>query len=149
MIDSPVFIDVNVPMYAAGQEHENKASCSWVMSAIARGDLFGVIDVEIIQEVLHRYGSLGAWAVGHRMSDNLLDIMHDVLPITVGDIEQTVVLASTYGVKYHIPARDLIHAAVMRNNRLSTIVSTDKHFDQLGSITRIHPKQLMNEAKSS
>lgn len=42
-----------------------------------------------------------------------------------------------------VKARDLIHAAVMLNNGVQTIVSTDSHFDQLDGIRRIHPQQFV------
>lgn len=137
------FIDVNVPMYAAGGEHPNRASCVWVMTAIARGKLQAVAAVEMVQEIFHRYGSLGKWDVADSMARNVLRLIPVWLPITVEDMWATTELARQYGPTHGIPARDLIHAAVMRNNGLRLIVSTDKHFDRIAGLTRIHPQQLM------
>ena len=143
MIAEPLVLDVNIPMYAAGTAHPNREACVWVMTAIARGDLQCVIDVEIVQEIFHRYGSLSRWDIADKMAMNLLRIVPVVLPITLEDIYTTAELARLYGPSQSIPARDLIHAAVMKNNGLSTIVSTDKHFDSIAEVTRIDPHQLM------
>lgn len=145
MITEPLFIDVNIPMYAAGAEHPNRESCVWVMTAITRGELRAVADVELVQEIFHRYGSLGRWDVADRMALNVLRIVPIILPITTEDIFGMVELARQYGPAHGIPARDLIHAAVMKNNGLKLIVSTDKHFDRIEGITRIPPQQLMQE----
>jgi hypothetical protein len=40
---------------------------------------------------------------------------------------------------YTLKARDLIHAAVMLENGLSRILSTDAHFDQVSEVERIDP----------
>ena len=145
MIEETLFIDVNVPMYAAGATHPNRASCEWVMTSIANGRIRAAIDVEIVQEILHRYGALNSWEVADKMATNILRIIPVILPITVRDIVQTVTLARMYGHAKGIPARDLIHAAVMKNNGLTTIVSTDKHFDHIIGLTRLHPQQLMEQ----
>ena len=147
MIDEALFIDVNIPMYAAGAPHTNRAACQWVMTSIAKGNLSAVIDVEIVQEIYHRYGSLNDWEIANKMASSLLRIIPDILPVTLRDIQQMVPLAQLYGSAYKIPARDLIHAAVMRNNGLTTIVSTDKHFDLIEGLTRLHPQQLMERER--
>ena len=113
------------------------------MTAIARGELQAVADVAIIQEILHRYGSQGRWDVAHKMALNVLRLIPIFLPITVEDIFETAELARQYGPTHSIPARDLIHAAVMRNNGLRRIVSTDTHLDCTEGLARIHPQQLM------
>jgi len=43
MSNTPVFLDVNIPMYAAGRPHEYKESCAWIMGEIAQGRITAVI----------------------------------------------------------------------------------------------------------
>jgi predicted nucleic acid-binding protein len=38
-----------------------------------------------------------------------------------------------------IPARDLIHVAVMQANQLTHLISTDEHFDRIEGVTRHDP----------
>lgn len=58
MAEERYFLDVNIVMYAAGVEHPLKAPCMAVLQMVVNGQIDIVIDAEIIQETLHRYGSL-------------------------------------------------------------------------------------------
>jgi predicted nucleic acid-binding protein len=142
MIDGPVFIDVNIPMYAAGTAHPYRESCTRIITAVATGKIEGFIDTEIVQEILHRYGALGRWSLATSIASNVLAIFPNVLPVIEEDITLTVELASEYGPR-GVRARDLIHAAVMRNHQISTLISTDSHFDQIPGIERIDPLNLV------
>lgn len=144
MSEYPVFLDVNIPMYAAGGQHPLREACIWIMKSVAEGDLPAVIDVEIVQEILHRYGALERWSIAADMSENLMAIVPLVLPITVEDMALAVELSKTYGPK-GVKARDIIHAAVMQNNGLSAIISADVHFDKFEGLTRIDPQRLFAE----
>lgn len=140
------FLDVNVPMYAAGREHPYRESCRWVMGEIAAGRLEAAIDTEIVQEVLYRYGAIGRWRVGATLAENLLDLVDKVYPVQPEDIRLTVELFRRYAAE-GIPARDVIHVAVMRNNGLSEIISTDTHFDLIEGIRRLDPQTLFAQAE--
>ena len=145
MNDAPCFLDVNVPMYAAGQDQRLKAACVWVMEEIVADRLNVVIDTEIIQEILYRYGAIGRWQTGVHMAESLLVLVPVVLPVTVTDIKSAVSLFARYA-SQGVTARDVLHAAVMETHQLSRIISTDTHFDQLTGITRLDPLQLLADA---
>jgi predicted nucleic acid-binding protein len=142
MYDTPYFLDVNVPMYAAGKDHLYKQSCIWVLTEIAAGRLEVVIDAKIVQEILYRYGALQQWEVGVQMARNLLDLVPTVLPITASDMYTAVALFAKHAPQ-GVKARDVVHAAVMHNHQLAHIISTDKHFDQIDGITRLDPLDLL------
>lgn len=141
MIEGPLFLDVNIPMYAAGAKHPYREACQWVMATIAQGKLSAVIDAEIVQEILYRYGALERHALAVTLATNVLTIVPEVLPITRRDVALAIELFSSYAPQ-GIKARDLIHAAVMRNNGLTAIISTDTHFDHIEGISRLDPRQL-------
>ena len=141
MSEAPYFLDVNVPMYAAGKEHPYKAACVYVLTEIANGRLDAVISTEIIQEILYRFGALGQAQVGVQMASNLMNLVPDVLPVTVEDMQTAVALFAEYGPK-GLKARDVVHTAVMQNHQLTHIISTDKHFDQIEGITRLDPHDM-------
>jgi len=143
-----LFLDVNIPMYAAGREHPYKEPCAWVMTEIAEGRIAAAIDTEIIQEVLYRYGALRQWRVGVSLAENLLEIVPTVYPIQLTDIRLAVRLFEQYAPK-GIPARDVLHVAVMRNNGLSQIISTDTHLDAIKEIQRLDPKILFAKGQQS
>lgn len=137
----PVFIDVSIPMYAAGVEHPYREACIWVMTEVAEGNLPAAIDTEIVQEVLYRYGALRRWQIAVEMATHLLDLIPEVYSVTTADFRQTIDLFSQYAAEGVTP-RDLIHAAVMQNRGLTTIITTDSHFDQIEGIQRMDPQVL-------
>lgn len=141
MSDELYFLDVNVPMYAAGKPHPYKEACVWVLTEIANGRLEAVIDTEIIQEILYRYGAIQQWQVGVRLAQNVLDLVPTVLPVTVNEMKTAVSLFARYAPQ-GIKARDTVHAAVMYHHDLTTIISTDKHFDQIENVVRLDPQLL-------
>lgn len=141
MNDAPYFLDVNVPMYAAGRAHPHKESCVWVLTEIANGRLDTIIDAEIIQEILYRYGAIQQWQIGVQMARNLLELVPTVLPVTVSDMQTAVSLFAQYAPQ-GVKARDVVHTAVMHTHQLTHIISTDTHFDQIEGIIRLDPQDL-------
>lgn len=144
MTDDILFIDVNIPMYAAGRHHPHKAACTGVMTAIAEGRIYAAIDTEIVQEVLYRYGNQQRWDIATQMSRALLDLMPIVLPVTPADARLAVELFERYAPR-GVKARDVIHVAVMQSHGIRTIVSVDRHFDQIDDIARLDPHDISTE----
>jgi predicted nucleic acid-binding protein len=144
----PVLLDVNVPMYAAGQAHPLKEACGWIMQEIAEGRLNVAIDSEIIQEILYRYGALKRWELATTMANSLFSLIPSVYAVTGSDARLAVELFQKYAPD-GIKARDLIHAAVMLNNRLNRIISTDAHFDHIEGITRLDPQRLYEQRRDT
>lgn len=141
-----LFVDVNVPMYAAGAAHRYREACIWVLQQIAAGHIEAVIDTEIIQEVLYRYGNLKRWQIAATMANNLFVLIPNVLAVTLSDAQLAVELFKKYAPQ-GITARDLIHVAVMQNNDIQHIISTDKHFDKIAGIKRLDPLWLYEQAE--
>ena len=56
-----VFIDANVPIYAAGREHPYKGPCTRILRLVAEQPQSFVTDSEILQELMHRYLATGRW----------------------------------------------------------------------------------------
>lgn len=137
-------LDVNVVMYAAGQEHPYKAPCQEILTQIARGHLTVAIDTEIIQEILHRYGAQQRYKEAVQLATDLLTLVPLVYPVTVRDIHQAIELFQRYALQ-GVRSRDVIHIAVMLNNGIREVISTDKYFDVVQGIRRIDPMQLHGE----
>lgn len=146
MNNAQLLLDVNVPMYAAGQAHPYKEACVWVMTEIAEGRLTVAIDSETIQEILYRYGALQRWKIAVAMATNLLDLVPIVYPVLPADARLAIDLFDLYAPQ-GVKARDLLHAAVMQNNSLTAIISTDDHFDRIEGITRLDPQALFTQAR--
>lgn len=61
-----------------------------------------------------------------------------IYPVTPEDMSRAVDLFDHHG-EHKLPARDCLHAAVMHNRGLDTLISTDRDFDIVAEITRIDP----------
>ncbi len=131
-----VFIDTNVPMYAAGAPHPLKEPALRCLDAVASGRLEAWTDAEVFQEILHRYFSIGARIVGLQIFDRFLQIMspNQVLPVTVEDVRRARELAEAYP---QLSPRDCIHAAVAERAGLREIVTADRAFDAIPFLRRI------------
>jgi len=142
------FLDVNVPMCAAGQPHPYRDACAWLMTEVANGRLAVAIDVEIIQEILYRFGALRRWDIAVTMAFSLLELVPMVYPIRLVESHLSIDLFEHYAQK-GVTARDVLHVAVMQQNNLDQIISTDEHFDAFAGITRLDPLQLFTQANRS
>ena len=59
-----VFIDANVPIYAASGDHPYKEPCARILRMAAEQPQPFVTDSEVLQELMHRYLASGRWALG-------------------------------------------------------------------------------------
>jgi len=130
------FIDANVPMYAVGAEHPLKEPCLAILRSIASGELAAVTDVEVCQEILHRYTSLGEREQALHVARLFVKLVPETFPITKEDLLLSLEMHQRY---LSLQARDSLHTAVMCNNGIQFIISADRHFDEVDEIARIDP----------
>lgn len=131
-----VFVDTNIPMYAAGREHPHQEACRQALALIAQEVMEAVTSTEVHQEILHRYLSLGRPEDARTLSSTLQSIIPRTLAVDLADIVRARELSVIYPA---VPARDLIHVAVMLNHGITTILSVDRHFDSIREIVRLSP----------
>ena len=134
------FIDANVPIYASGREHVNKEPCARVLMMAAERPLSFVTDVEVLQELVHRYVASGRWTLGREVLQGFAEVMHGrIEPVYEEDIRVAARLADRHS---GISARDLVHAAVMQRLGSALIISSDADFDRLPDVTRLDPARV-------
>jgi predicted nucleic acid-binding protein len=131
-----VFIDTAVIMYATGAEHPLREPSRRVLSRIGTGELDGVISVEVIQEILHRFSSVRRRDVGEAQARDAMDFFAPVLPITHALMRRVPDLAARYP---SLTARDLVHVATCVHEGITEIISPDRGFDGVAEIRRIDP----------
>ena len=132
-----VFINANVPIYAAGGDHPYKAPCSRVLRLLAEDPQPFVTDSEVLQELMHRYLASGRWEVGRTVLHAFAEAMDGrVEPVLAEDILAASRLAER---SPGVSARALVHAAVMQRLGTSHIISADTDFDRLAGIDRLDP----------
>ena len=135
-----VFIDVNIPMYAAGSLHPLREPSQQVIRAIASRKLDALTDVEVFQEILYRYFHIGEKEKGFKVFDLFHQIMlGSIVLIDVIDIQMARKLSEEY---ITLSPRDLIHLSVMIRHELKTIITTDKGFDHIKEVHRLDPKDI-------
>lgn len=129
-----ILIDSNLPMYLVGAEHPHKTDALRILDdLIAKGERLAT-DVEVLQEILHRYSAIDRLDAIQPAFDAILDIVDDVLPVNLEQVEDAkVIVLGRYGVS----ARDALHVAVMRANKIDRIASFDGGFDRVPGIERI------------
>ncbi len=135
-----VFIDANVPIYAAGGDHPLKEPCARILRIVAEDPRPFATDSEVLQELLHRYLAQGRWTLGREVLAAFADAMHGrVEPVHAEDV------LTASGLADHHPgasARDLVHAAVMQRMGTGRIISADTDFDRIEGVERLDPARI-------
>lgn len=140
-MSSPIFVDANIPIYAAGAPHPLKDPCIEVLRLIGSQSEAFVTDAEVLQELLHRYLRLKLWPdPGYMVLRNFeLVIRGRIEAVRAEDVMDAVGFAAMYP---SIPARDLLHFAVMTRLGVTCVVTADKDFARFPGITRLDPTDL-------
>ena len=129
-----IFVDSNIPMYLVGASQSVRVDAQILVErCIADGERM-VTDAEVLQEILHRYSSIGRKeAIGPALKV-LLNLVDDVLPIDRNIVMRaSEILQGSAG----LSARDAVHLAVMERHRITRIMSFDADFDRWPGITRL------------
>lgn len=129
-------MDANIFMYAAGAGHPNKDASLRFLQRVSHGVENAVVDAEVLQEILHRYRSLGRWDDGKEVYDLVRRIVPVVVPIDELVMDRARSLLDADRV---IMARDALHAAVVLEKGLKAICSFDRDFDRIRGVRRVEP----------
>lgn len=131
-----VFVDSNIFMYAAGEEHAHKIRSVRFLHRAAAGEIEACTSVEVLREILHRYRHIGRWDRGKTVYLLAKKIVPHILPLTSDILDDAYRLMEKYPSIY---ARDGVHAASCLAHGVQSIVSFDRDFDLIGQIRRIEP----------
>nr|HID13922.1 PIN domain-containing protein [Anaerolineae bacterium] len=145
-MSEPIFVDTSIIMYTVGADHPYRQPCRTALARIAEGQIRAVVDCEVHQEILHRYLSLRLPEKACQVSQKLEAVIPDTLPIALDDIGRARELVGRYPT---LPARDLLHVAVMLNHNITQILSTDAHFDQVDEVERLDPVSFSAESEAT
>ena len=129
-----IFVDANVPMYLVGGDHPNKAAVLELLPTLSMTGEEFVTDVEVYQEILHRYDATRRLDFVEAAFEALDDLVSSILGFERDDVlEARSILGSTPG----LSARDAIHLAVMKRAGVTRILSFDRSFDASPGIERL------------
>ncbi len=135
-----ILVDSNVLMYAAGAAHHHKKPSMTLLQRIAFEEVEGIIDAEVLQEILHRYRAINRWKGGCRAYDLARRVFQVVVPITADVVDDTRQLMDIHD---WLTARDALHAAVCGQIGADAICSYDRDFDRIAQLKRVRPQELI------
>lgn len=129
-----ILVDSNVPMYLMGAEHPYKTRAQRVLERLVAAGERLVTDVEVLQEILHRYTAIDRPDAIQPAFDAVLGVVDEVLPVVPADVEEAkrIVLG-----RYGLSARDALHLAVMAGHGVGRILSFDAGFDRYPDVERL------------
>jgi predicted nucleic acid-binding protein len=129
-----IFLDSNIPMYLVGSPHPNKVAAEQAIAGLIAQQEKLVTDVEVLQEILHRYAAIKRLDAIQPAFDAVLALVDEVFPVESANVQRakTILLG-----KYGLSARDAIHLAVMEQRGVRQILSFDRGFDRFPNVRRI------------
>lgn len=122
-------------MYLVGQEHPNKQRARDLLHRfiLARDRL--VTDVEVFQEILHRYTAIRRRDAIEPAWQALADLVDEVLSLAPEQVERAKRLVLEID---SLSARDAIHIAMMEAHDVDRILTFDAGFDAVDTLQRIY-----------
>lgn len=129
-----IFVDSNVPMYLVGADHENKHRARAILERLISSAERLVTDVEVVQEILHRYTHIERRDAIEPCIDALLGLVDDVFPVELADVLRSRDLLLEHA---DLSARDALHVAVAERMGVTRILSFDRGFDVVPDLERI------------
>lgn len=130
------FLDANILMYAAGSAHPLREPCRKALHKAVYQEIRLVTDAEVLQEILHRYFSIGRPDSARIVHRSAIDLCDEVLPIEAKHTTTALELLLEHP---ELTPRDAIHVATMQHHGLELLLSTDRDFDDLPQIDRVDP----------
>ena len=121
-----IFIDSNVPMYLVGAPHPNKDRALAMLTQLVQDRERFSTDVEVYQEILHRYTAIRRFDAIDAAFESLDAIADDILTFGMPEIRAARALIDSVN---GLSARDALHVAVMRKAGTNRILSFDRGFD--------------------
>ena len=129
-----IFVDSNIPMYLVGADHPNKARVSELLQRLIEAREKLVTDVEVFQELLHRYVAIRRREAIEPAWGALEELVDEIVPIGLDHVERARDLVLEH---HELSARDALHLAVMEAHGVELILSFDTGFDRPSGIRRV------------
>ena len=129
-----IFVDSNVPMYLIGADTSRKAAARRLLERAIVDDEPLATDVEVLQEVLHRYLVIEQHEAIGPAWEAIVGVVDVIHPVEVEDVSRArrLITAAT-----SLSARDALHVAVMQRYGITRILSFDAGFDGILGIERL------------
>jgi predicted nucleic acid-binding protein len=122
-------------MYLIGAAHPHKTEVQVILERLIASGQRLVTDVEVLQEILHRYAAISKREAIAPAFQATLEIVDEVIAIEKPEVMRAgeIVRGSVW-----MSARDAVHIAVMERHGIRSILSFDSDFDRWPGLQRIH-----------
>jgi predicted nucleic acid-binding protein len=128
-----ILVDSNVPMYLVGAKHPHKADAQRLLDDLIAREERLVTDVEVLQEILHRYTAIARPDAIQPAFDAVLGVVDEVFSLGLEEAEEAKrIVLGGYGL-----SADAIHVAAMRSHGVRRILSFDTDFGTFPGIERV------------
>ena len=121
-------------MYLVGTPSPHKTDAQRLLEKLVSQRQRLVTDVEVLQEILHRYVAINRRHDIQPAFDALLNTVDEVLPVDRAVAERAKQIVLGY---QRLPPRDAVHLAVMERHGIDRILTFDSGFDGFPGITRL------------
>jgi predicted nucleic acid-binding protein len=125
-----IFIDANIFMYAVGKPHPHKAASETLVRKAARSsrrDSY-CTNTEVLQEILHRYISLGMKEIALDIAEGILSLGITILPVQKDDLRRTTKILREFK---NLSVRDALHLGVMQTHGITEVATYDRAFKEI------------------
>lgn len=137
-----LFVDANIPMYAVGRNPDLRHMAEKALRRTMERRVRLITSAEVFQEILHHYLPGRRAATCRAAYDFLRSVCDQVLPVEERHTARAFEVLLEHPA---LDARDALHAAVMEDAGIGTILSNDRHFDLIPNIHRLDPAVLAAE----
>ena len=121
-------------MYLVGAPHPHKTDARRLLEQLVSDRERLVTDVEVLQEILHRYVAIDRREAIQPAFDALMALVDEVLSVDVMDARSAKEIVLGYR---RLSARDALHLAIMKRHGIDRILSFDSGFDGFPGIKRL------------
>jgi predicted nucleic acid-binding protein len=122
-------------MYVIGAPHPRKAEAQILLERLIAAGSRLVTDVEVLQEILHRYAAIDRRDAIPQAIQLVLDLTDGVFAIEEADVLRAAEIVQNPA---RLTARDALHISVMERRGIKSILSFDADFDRWPGLERIH-----------
>ncbi len=128
-----ILVDSNIPMYLVGAAQPHKADAQPLLEQCIAERRRLVSDAEVLQEILHRNVAIDRRDAIQPAFDALLGVVDEVFPVDAAAVvrAKAIVLG-----RRRLSARGAIHIAVMEQQGIEEILTSDAGFDSYPGIVR-------------
>ncbi len=134
-----MYVETTIFIYAMGAESRFKDPCAHILRAGAADRAVLITSAETLQEVLHRYRSIGRHKEIRATFDAISAAVRRILPVTFDDVDEARRLGERIPSGSGASARDLLHAAVARRQGVREILTVDAGFASIPGVLVVDP----------